>query len=173
MKTGLAAMLVFLGTFAGAIAVGVTPAGASTLNGVATIANPVSNAPLVSGWSASNFTVTLPAVSGKPAHCTGASNSRTDSYHVFSYMVKKGISPTSVSFRTGYPSTGLGYFTSSGEYYGKANTAATTGQIIDIPNNLDFAELLAKHVTLATLLYTAAKAESGRRVSPAPIRPGR
>ena len=51
MRTGLAAVLVFLGTFAGLTIAGVTPAGASTLDGVATIANPDGDTPLASGGS--------------------------------------------------------------------------------------------------------------------------
>jgi hypothetical protein len=148
----VAAVLVLLGTFAGLIAAGVTPAAASTLNGVATITNPVNSRPLTSGGSAAQFTVTLPAVSGVPAHCTG--DTAKGGYLVFSYMVHAGTSPTSVSFVNGFPSAGYGFVNNLGNYYGKVNTAVKTGQIVEIPNNLEFAALL-KRVTLDDLLYAA------------------
>ena len=145
-------MLVLLGTFAGLIAAGVTPAAASTLNGVATITNPVNSRPLTSGGSAAQFTVTLPAASGVPAHCTG--DTAKGGYLVFSYMVHAGTSPTSVSFVNGFPSAGYGFVNNLGNYYGKVNTAVKTGQIVEIPNDLEFAALL-KRVTLDDLLYAA------------------
>ena len=61
MKVGLAAVLVLLGTFAGLTVAGVTPAGASTLDGTATIANPNGSTVLTSGGSTTEFTVTCPA----------------------------------------------------------------------------------------------------------------
>ena len=134
------------------LAAGVSPAAASTLNGVATITNPVNSRPMTSGGSAAQFTVTLPAASGVPAHCTG--DTAKGGYLVFSYMVHAGTSPTSVSFVNGFPSVGYGFVTSNGDYYGKVNTAVKTGQIVEIPNTLEFAPLL-KRVTLDDLLYAA------------------
>ncbi|MGD0394613.1 MAG: putative Ig domain-containing protein [Acidimicrobiales bacterium] len=152
-KVGVAAVLVLLGTFAGLTLAGVTPVAASTLNGVATITNPVTNRPLTSGGSTTQFTVSLPKVGTLPAHCTA--DTATHGYLVFSYMVHQGVKPTSVSFANGFPSTGYGFVTSTGEYYGKANTAVKTGQIVEIPNNLEFAPLLSKGLSLDTLLYAA------------------
>jgi Putative Ig domain len=151
MRTGLAAVLVFLGTFAGLTLAGVTPAGASTLNGLATFANPVTQAHLVKGASTATFTVVLPKVGTVPAKCTG--DTATKGYHVFSYMVHVGVKPTTVKFKTGFPSTGFGLVDTTGTYYGKANTASKTGEIYGIPNNLQFAPLLHRGLTLTTLLY--------------------
>ncbi|MGD0381472.1 MAG: hypothetical protein ABSC30_15970 [Acidimicrobiales bacterium] len=100
---------------------------ASTLNGTATITDPALN-PLSSGGSGTSFSVALPA----QAACTG--DTASDGYHVFSYLVPQGTSPTTISFNTGFPSTGYGFFSSIGTYYGSANTASTTGQIIGIPD---------------------------------------
>ncbi len=151
MRVALAAVLVSLGTFAGLTTTGVGPAAASTLNGVATITNPVTNKAMISGGSETPFTVDLPPVGSVPAHCTA--DTAKHGYLVFSYMVHTGTSPTSISFTTGFPSAGLGFFTNNGVYYGKENTALGTGQIIDIPNTLEFGELIAKHQTLDDLLY--------------------
>ena len=56
-------------------------------------------------------------------------------------------------FTTGFPSRYYGLVTSTGKYYGAVNTAIGTGQIISIPNDLEFAPLLSKGVSLDTLLY--------------------
>ncbi len=97
LKVGLAATAVFMATFAGLTAAGVTPAGASTLDGTATIANPSNDSALASGGSDTYFTLNLPAQS----HCDG--DSASDGYFVFSYLVKEGTNPAGVSFRTGEP----------------------------------------------------------------------
>ena len=151
LRTGLAAVLVFLGTFAGLAVVGVTPAGAATVDSVATLENPASQAHLVKGGSTTTFTVALPKVGTVPAKCSGDTQSK--GYHVYSFMVKVGVKPTSVTFKTGFPSTGYGFVDTTGTYYGKANTASKTGQIVDIPNNLEFAPLLKRGATLNSLLY--------------------
>jgi hypothetical protein len=118
---------------------------ASTLNGTATITDPADN-PLASGGSGTSFTVTLPA----QAACTG--DSASGGYHVFSYLVPQGTSPTSVNFSTEDPSTGFGFFSSSGTYYGAANTAVTTGQIIGIPD-FEWGPAVVSDSLLPTLLY--------------------
>jgi hypothetical protein len=104
-----------------------TAASASTTNGTATITDP-SNSPLATGGSSTSFTVELPA----QAACTG--DSASDGYEVYSYLVPQGTSPTAITFTGGDPSTGYGFFSSIGTYYGAANTAPTTGQIIGIPD---------------------------------------
>jgi Fibronectin type III domain/Putative Ig domain len=147
-KTGLAAALVILGTFAGLTVAGVTPASASTLNGVATIVDPNGLAPLTSGASTDQFTVSLPA----NAACDG--DTASGGYHVYSYLQPEGTNPTGVLFNTGVPSSYYGLLSSTGRYYGTANTAATTGEIIGIPNDLEFAPLLSKGISLDTLLYS-------------------
>lgn len=137
--TGVAAMATMAVT-------GVSPASAATLNSVATIANPTTDAYLASGGSKAPFTVTLPA----NAACSG--DTATDGYHVYSYLVPKGTNLSSVTF-IDFPSTGYGFVNNIGTYYGPVNTAATTGQIIGIPNNFEWAPLVTDDgVSLSTLL---------------------
>ncbi len=119
---------------------GAASAGASTLNGVATISNPAGTVPLASGGSATSFTVVLPA----NAACTG--DTATGGYHVFSYFVPQGTNPTSINFSTSVPSTGFGLVDNTGSYYGAKNTAITTGQITGIPTNFQWAPLVTNSV---------------------------
>ena len=124
------------------------PASASTLNGIASIANPVGQAVLTSGASATAFTVTLPP----QAACDG--DTASHGYHVFSYLVPSGTAVTSVTFHS-FPSTGYGLVDNIGTYYGPVNTAIGTGQVISIPNNFQWGPLVANDgVPLSTLLYT-------------------
>src|SRR5580658_11316914 len=97
-----------------------TAASASTTNGTATITDP-SNSPLATGGSSTIFTVALPA----QAACTG--DTATGGYHFFSYLIPQGTSPSTISFTSGDPSTGYGFFNSSGTLYEANNTATTTG----------------------------------------------
>ena len=146
MTAGLAAL-------AGAVtlvttAVSATPASAATVNGIATIASPGTATPLTSGGSTTPFSVSLPA----QAACSG--DTATHSYHVYSYLVHKGVALSGVTF-VGLPSAGYGLVDSTGTYYGAVNTAIGTGQIIGIPNNFEWGPLeSADGVPLATLLYT-------------------
>jgi hypothetical protein len=121
-------------------------ASASTLNGVATIASSTDSTPLTSGGSTTQFTVTLPP----NAACSG--DTASDSYHVYSYMVQPTVSLSTVTF-TNSPSAGYGLLDASGTYFGPANTAITTGQIIDIPSDFEW-EPLAASVGVPALLYT-------------------
>ncbi len=123
-----------------------TPASAATLGGTATITDPSSN-PLASGGSATMFSVALPA----NAACSG--DTSTGGYHIYSYLVTRGTDVTTVTFGT-HPSVGLGFVNNVGLYYGPVNTAITTGQIIGIPTNFEWAPLLSDGETLASLLYT-------------------
>ncbi len=142
---GLASAVAFLGAFAGLAVVGVNPAGASTVDAVATIVNPDGFATLTSGGSTTQFTLSLPA----SAACDG--DTATGGYHVFSYLVPQGTDPTQESFVNGFPSVDYGLVDANGNYFGKVNTAQTTGQVINIPTNLEFGPLLSKGVTAATL----------------------
>lgn len=128
-------------------------ASASTLDGVATIASPSNDAPLTSGGSTTLFTVTLPA----NAACSG--DTASDGYHIYSYLVQQGSSVAAVvqplTFTT-QPSAGYGLLDSSGTYFGPANTAITTGQVIGIPTDFEW-EPLASGVGLTGpngLLYS-------------------
>jgi hypothetical protein len=145
MAVAAVAVLAVVGT------VQATPASAATLNAVATIADPSSDAFLPSGASTVPFTVTLPA----NAACSG--DTANDGYHVYSYLVKKGTNLSSVTFIES-PSVGFGFVNNIGTYYGAANTAVTTGQIIGIPTNFEWAPLVSNDgVGLNQLLYTKHK----------------
>ena len=125
--------------------------GAATLDGIATIASPGTSNYLASGGSEDEYTVSLPA----QAACSG--DTATHGYHVFSYLVEPGTSITGITFPDNLPNTGdnqYGFVDNAGGYYGDANTAPTTGQIIEIPNDLEFGPLVSGGlVTLDTLLY--------------------
>jgi hypothetical protein len=71
---------------------------------------------------------------------------------------------TSINFGSGGPSTGLGLADGSG-YYGSANTAPTTGQIINIPSDFEWADLLSLGAT-ASSLDTTGVWESGLACAP-------
>ncbi len=134
------------------VAATATPAGASTVNGIATIASPGTTTALTSGGSTAPFTVSLPSQSA----CTG--DTATDGYHVYSYLVPEGTDLSGVTF-VGFPSTGYGLVETTGTYYGAVNTAIGTGQIIGIPNDFEWGPLVADDgVPLSTLLYSGSGA---------------
>jgi large repetitive protein len=111
------------------------PASASTVNGVLTITNADGTGTYVpSGASTTPFTVTLPP----NAACDG--DTATGGFHVYSYLVPEGTDVTTLTF-TGDapPSQSYGFLNNAGVYYGPVNTAVTTGQIIGIPNNFEWA----------------------------------
>jgi large repetitive protein len=125
-------------------------ASAATLDAVATIASPGTSDYLASGGSATPFTVSLPA----QAACSG--DTATDGYHVFSYLVEKGTNVTTITFPDNLPNSGdnqYGLVEADAAYWGDKNTAPTTGQVIDIPNDFEFGPLLSDGVTLDNLLY--------------------
>jgi hypothetical protein len=132
---GLRASSAFLavpGTLALCLALA-TPASATIPEGTATITNPTSNLPLNSGASTAQFTVDLPA----QAACAG--DTASDGYHVFSYLVPTGTTITNLTFNGGTPSTGYGLADGAG-YYGSANTAPTSGEVINIPSDFEWAD---------------------------------
>jgi hypothetical protein len=126
----------------------VIQASAATLNAVATIANPNTDAPLTSGGSTTVFTVTLPA----DAACSG--DTATHGYHVYSYLVPSGTKLSKVKFvGNNPPSVGYGIVNNVGVYYGPVNTAIGTGQIVDIPANFEWGPLHSiDGVTVSKLL---------------------
>jgi large repetitive protein len=135
-------------TAVGALVVASPPIEAATLDGVATIASPGTSSYLASGGSQTQFTVSLPA----EAACSG--DSAHDGYHVYSYLVEQGTNVTSVKFVPPPPSQGYGLVNNIGTYYGQVNTAPNTGQIIEIPNDFEWAPLVTDdNVALSTLLY--------------------
>jgi hypothetical protein len=96
---------------------------------VATIWDPVNNVALASGGSTASFTVQLPA----NAACSG--DTATDGYHFYSYLVPEGTDVTTLLFTgSAPPSQSFGFVSDIGQYYGPANTAPTTGQIVGIPD---------------------------------------
>jgi hypothetical protein len=141
-----AAMLMAAGSLCVLLAANAT---AATLNGVATIAVAADpSQALTSGGSTTQFTVALPA----NAACSG--DTATDGYHVYSYLIPEGTDLSTVKF-VNSPSTGYGFVNNLGVYYGAANTAVTTGQIVSIPADFEWGPLVSiDKVPLASLLYT-------------------
>ena len=137
------ALLASAGTVALGLA-GAPPASAATLDATATITNPSNNQPLNSGGSTAVFGVDLPA----QAACSG--DTATDGYHVFSYLIPKGTTITGLRFSGGSASSGWGFADGNG-YYGSANTAPTTGEIINIPSDFEWAWLLPLGETASNL----------------------
>jgi hypothetical protein len=122
-------------------------ASASTVNAVATIADATSDTYLPSGASTTPFTVTLPA----NAACDG--DTANDGFHIYSYLVPEGTDVTKLTFiGNSPPSQSFGFVNNAGVYYGPVNTAVTTGQIISIPNNFEWAPLATSDGLLPTLL---------------------
>jgi hypothetical protein len=147
LRLGLAAVLqVAAASAVLALAVGSTTAGASTLDGVATTASY-----LDAGGSETEFTVSLPA----QAACSG--NSRSDGYRVFSYLVEPSVNVSTIRFHGGLPDSGAnqyGLVEADGTYWGDKNTAPSTGEIIQIPNDFEWGPLISDDgVALDTLLY--------------------
>jgi len=120
------AVAVLSGVTLSVLMIGSSAANAAVTVGTAVITQPSQSTPMDSGKSATFFGVSLPA----GASCPG--DTAHHGYHVFSYLVPQGVSPTAVSFKTGLPSKYLGYF-SYGRYYGAINTAEGTGQIVTLP----------------------------------------
>ena len=102
------------------------PATAGAATGDGEIIHPATGAPLDSGGSATTYGVALPA----GASCPG--DTAHDGYHVYSYLVPAGHTPTEVSLHEGVPEPLVG-FISYGAYYGAVNTAEDTGQVMTLP----------------------------------------
>jgi hypothetical protein len=150
LRLGLAAVLLVAAASA-VLAVGSTTAGASTLDGVATTAGPGTSSRLDAGRSETEFTVSLPA----RAACSG--NSRSDGYRVFSYLVEPSVNVSTIAFHGDLPDTRAnqyGLVEADGTYWGDKNTAPSTGEIIQIPNDFEWGPLVSDDgVALDTLLY--------------------
>lgn len=111
-----------------------SPALATTLAGTAEITLPGELTPIHNGASNTPYGVALP----RDASCPGDTAHR--GYHVFSYLVPRGVSPTVVSFKTGVPSRWFGYI-ADGAYFGAINTAEGTGQIVGLPTEFNWSRL--------------------------------
>jgi hypothetical protein len=123
-------------------------AGAAVTASTEVITQPGQLTPLSSGGSATPYGVVLPS----GASCPG--DTAHDGYHVFSYLVPEGVSPTAVSFKTGDPSKYFGYI-ANGAYFGAVNTAEDTGEIVSLPDDFIWTrltpqDLFAKGATSAT-----------------------
>jgi hypothetical protein len=154
-RVGLTALLAGLTTLGTLVLAGAAPASASTIGGSAALASPGTATTLPSGASITPFTVSLPS----QAACD--SDTASHGYHVYSYLVPQGTSLSGVTFE-GFPSTGFGLVDNTGTYFGPANTAIGTGQIVSIPNNFQWGPLVSDGgLTLSQLLYTG----SGKKAS--------
>lgn len=118
--------VLLLGSALASVVFPVGAASASASVGRLTLTHAGLTSPLNSGGSSTPYGVDLPA----NASCPG--DTQHDGYHVFSYLVPQGVSPTTVSFKTGVPSKYFG-FISYGAYWGAINTAPQTGQIVSVP----------------------------------------
>jgi hypothetical protein len=146
LRTSLAMFLATVASVAAATVGTISPASASTVNGVATLADGGTDAALTSGPSTTLFTVNLPP----GAACD--KDSASGGYHVFSYLVPHGTNIAGLTFVGGTPSAGYGLVDTSGTYFGNANTAITTGQIVSLPTDLEWAPLVTDDGLLSTLL---------------------
>jgi len=108
-------------------------AGAATA-GAEVLVTPGTTRALAAGGSATPYGVVLPA----GASCPG--DSAHGGYHVFTYLVPAGLSPTDVSFKTGTPSKWYGYI-AEGAYVGAVNTAESTGQVVGLPTSYTWTRL--------------------------------
>lgn len=118
------------------------PASASTIDGVATLTNPSTNAPISSAGGSSNFTLAL------PAHAACSGDTATGGYHVYSYVVTGPLSASALtSYLQGlnpnndFPTKYLQLTDNGGNFYAAANTAIGTGQVVSIPLNFNFGVL--------------------------------
>lgn len=109
-------------------------AGAAAASGVAGITKPGSLTPLDSGGSETVYGVALPS----GASCPG--DTAHQGYHVFSYLVRKGVSPASVNFKRGRENGGFGYI-AFGQLYDAINTAEGTGEIVSLPPQFTWVRL--------------------------------
>jgi hypothetical protein len=145
LLTALLAVVAVIGTWE---VVTTGSASASTVNAVLTITSADGTGTYVpSGASTTPFTVTLPP----NASCSG--DTANDGYHVYSYLVPEGTDLSSLTFTgSSPPAQSFGFVNNAGVYYGPVNTAVTTGQIINIPNNFEWAPLATQDGLLPTLL---------------------
>jgi hypothetical protein len=113
-----------------AVALGLTPAAfaGGTRAGDAVPTNPQNNTQVTSGGSSTPWTLKLPS----KASCSG--DTATHAYHVYSFIVPASVDPGTLTFN---PSTGPSQpsplVDNTGSAYMAANTAQTTGQVIQIP----------------------------------------
>ena len=145
LLTALLAIVAVVGTLQ---VVSTGSASASTVNAVATISDATARAPTC---RRAHRPRPSPSPCPPTPACTG--DTANDGYHVYSYLVPEGTDVTTLTF-TGNspPAQSFGFVNNAGVYYGPVNTAVTTGQIINIPNNFEWAPLATSDGLLPTLL---------------------
>ena len=116
--------------------------------GTARISKPDGVTPRNVGGSRTAFALLLPS----GARCPG--DTAHKGYRLWSYLVQKGTNLNTISFHGMYPAPGLG-FVASGLYVGGYNLALNTGEVLQLPTNIDFADfkvsdLLPTGMTSAT-----------------------
>lgn len=128
-------LIAALGLVGLAVLLGPSMAEAAVPAGTAQITQAGLTTPLNSGGSATDFSVILP----QGAKCPG--DTAHDGYHVFSYLVPHGVSPTQVSFKGIVPSKYFGFIALGEYYFGAADTAPYTGLVVNIPSFFVFSRL--------------------------------
>jgi hypothetical protein len=112
------------------VVVGMAPAAsaAGIRSGDAVPTNPMTNAPVPNGGSSTSWTLNLPT----QASCRG--DTASQGFHVYSFIVPVAVDVGTLTFNpsTG-PSQGFPLIDNIGSPYIAANTAAVTGQVIQIP----------------------------------------
>lgn len=109
-----------------AVLVAPTTAGADEVAGTAVITHPYQSTPLDSGGSATEYGVTLPT----GAKCPG--DTAHKGYRVYSYLVPKGVSLSTVGFTGAFPQKYYGYV-AEGVFYGATNTDEDSGMVPTLP----------------------------------------
>jgi hypothetical protein len=116
----------FLISLVGTVALTPSVADASVAAGSAVITMPGQPTPLDRGNGATLYGVGLPS----GASCPG--DSAHQGYHVFSYLVPEGVSPSTLSFTKGVADRYFGYIAQGAEF-DAFNTAEGTGQVVGLP----------------------------------------
>lgn len=109
-------------------------AGASVVAGTESVTHPGALTPLDSGGSETLYGLALPV----GASCPG--DTAHQGYHVFSYLVPKGVAPASINFKRGTANKGFGYI-AYGSYYGAINTAEGSGEVVGLPSQFTWTRL--------------------------------
>jgi hypothetical protein len=146
----VAALLVLSTIFAVLVVATAGPSTAATLNGVATTANPDGLSFLASGGSDTPFVLNL----GTDPVCSG--DSATDGYRVWSYLVQPGVNIDSLTFNgVNDASQGYGLYDTAADYFGPANTAQTTGEVLASGTQVfEWGPAVSARSILSDLLYS-------------------
>jgi hypothetical protein len=129
------------------------PSTAATLNAVASPNNPSTGDFVGSGGSDTQFVHNL----GTDPVCSG--DSATDGYRVWTYLVKPTVNIDSLTFNANTnASVGYGLYDTAGDYFGDANTAQTTGEVLASGTQIfEWGPAVSERSLLTDLLYTSKK----------------